>query len=105
MKALARCEAGDRPAAIQRSDRMTFVDLHQQAFEHCMARARASTHDPAFDRECTSQQEGEDLREQPDERCDSDPIDCLQLPGKQASTLCAAQPLDPNRQRHLFHRD
>lgn len=51
MRALATCEGGT--LCGQRTDRMTFVDSHQQAFEVHGFCVRADT-DPIFDQECFS---------------------------------------------------
>src|SRR6476661_9605083 len=52
IKALARCEDG-KSCRNPSTDRMTFVEAHQPAFELHGACARAAE-DPAFDRECFS---------------------------------------------------
>jgi lysophospholipase L1-like esterase len=52
IKALARCEEG-RSCRDPATERMTFVDSHQEAFAAHGACARADD-DPAFDRECFS---------------------------------------------------
>jgi lysophospholipase L1-like esterase len=60
MKALARCEDG-KSCRDPSTERMTFVDAHQPAFESHGVCAR-SIDDPAFDRECFSPQ-GESFEE------------------------------------------
>ena len=54
LKALARCEAGPKCASPD-TDRMTFVEAHQEAFASHGVCARAAD-DPEFDRECFSPQ-------------------------------------------------
>src|SRR5262249_12359185 len=72
LKALALCESGILCDQLA-SDRMAFVDAHQQAFAEHGYCAHADS-DPAFDRECFSTR-GESFQDNPAEAA-TDPLVC-----------------------------
>ena len=100
IKAIATC-AGGIGCANPATDRMTFVDAHQQAFAGHGVCAR-SEQDPEFDRACFMA-DGKSFAASPVEGA-TEPLTCGAA-GRGVPRLCAARALDPHRERQLFRRD
>ena len=99
IKTLATCD-GNKICHDPTTERMTFVDGHQAAFDRHGMCVRA-TSDPEFDRNCFSTS-GDSFQTDPNDRARQS--DGLRRAAEQLSALCAARPLDQDRQRQLFHR-
>ena len=98
VKALATCDSKNA-CRDPMTDRMTFVDAHQSEFENHGMCVQAPN-DPAFDRQCFSQ-DGKSFVDRPCRRRQRSAG--LFAPSKRLPSLCVAGALDQNGRRQLFH--